>query len=123
MERNMHILIVDDEQIVRETLGEFLREFGHGVDEAGDGATALEAIEARAYDLAMIDVRMPGIDGLALLAKSRQIHPQMPVIMMTGHGDPAMSDEAFRLGATDFLIKPVKLIDLDAVLEKTARVC
>ncbi len=123
MERTMHILIVDDEDIVRETLGEFLREFGHAVDEAGDGAAAFKAIEVRAYDLAMIDVRMPGIDGLTLLARSRQLHPQMPVIMMTGHGDPAMSDEAMRLGASDFLLKPIRLTDLDTVLEKTVRIC
>ena len=123
MEQALRILIVDDEDIVRETLRDFVREFGHDVDGASDGVAALEAIKACNcnYDLAMVDVQMPGMDGLTFLARCREICPEIQVIMMTGHGDRETWDDAMRLGAADFLIKPIRLVDLNAMFEKTAR--
>ena len=114
----MDILIVDDEEIVRDTLGEYLQELGYEVDYAVDGTAGLKAVEANSYSLALVDIRLPGMDGLSLLRHIRSIHPEMPVIVLTGHGDPSMSEEALSLGATDFLYKPVKLLDLDALLDR-----
>ena len=113
-----NILIVDDEEIVRETLGEYLKEFGCQVHPTSDGAAALEAVRERAFDLALIDIRMPGIDGLALLAQLRRLRPQMPVVMMTGHGDPTVSGDAERLGAASLLLKPVRLQNLDSLVQE-----
>jgi DNA-binding NtrC family response regulator len=114
----VHILIVDDEDIVRQTLGDYLQELGYQVDYAVDGSAGLKAVEANTYSLALVDIRLPGMDGLSLLRHIRSIHPEMPVIILTGHGDPSMSEEALALGATDFLYKPIKLLDLDALLDR-----
>lgn len=117
----LHILFVDDERIVRETLGDYLRQSGHRVDEADDGLVALRSIEASDHDLAIIDVRMPGMDGFDLLAEAERRRPEMPVVVITGHADMDMAIRALRQGAADFLPKPVKLEELDAVLEKCLR--
>jgi len=120
-ERSLRILLVDDEQIVRQTLGDYLRESGHRVNEACDGLEAVRSIEARDHDLALVDVRMPGMDGFDLLAKAEGLRPEMPVVTITGHADMEVAIQALRLGAADFLPKPVKLEELDAVLEKCLR--
>lgn len=120
-ERTLRILLVDDEQIVRQTLGDYLRESGHHVVEACDGPAAVRSIEACDHDLALVDVRMPGMDGFELLAKAEGLRPDMPVVMITGHADMEVAIRALRLGAADFLPKPVKLQELDAVLEKSIR--
>ena len=117
----MRIAIVDDEEIVRETLGEYLFEFGHTVHTAVDGKAALKMFNADQYDLALVDVRMPGMDGFSLLADCRNRFPEMTVVIMTGHGDQQTSDEAERLGANEFLIKPIRLAELDEVLTRSAQ--
>ncbi|MCZ6634896.1 MAG: response regulator [bacterium] len=120
-ETSLHILIVDDEDIIHRTLGMFLEELGHTIDGAWNGISALEAIEANNYDLALVDLRMPGMDGLVLLERVREVRPNLPTVVMTGHGDPAMAERAAELGALDFLTKPVGLMDLMDLLEKIAR--
>ena len=117
IENERRILLVDDEEIVRQTLGDYLSECGYQVDQAGDGREALKAIEAKDYDLALIDVRMPGIDGLSFLSQVETFRPGMPIIIITGHGSVEMEDSARELGATGFLLKPVKLLELDGMLE------
>jgi DNA-binding NtrC family response regulator len=116
----MHILLVDDETIVHQTLGEYLADCGHHVDPARDGHQALRAVEQEAYDVALVDVRMPGMDGLTLLTRTQQVRPQMDVIVMTGHGDPEMERQAHRLGAVGFLTKPIRLHQLDRLLAERA---
>ena len=103
---NLRILLADDEKIVHLTIGDYLSDCGHQVDSAVDGARALEAIEKNRYDVVIADVRMPGLDGLSLLTRARKLHPGMPVIVITGHGDVDMEDEATLLGAAGFLLKP-----------------
>jgi DNA-binding NtrC family response regulator len=99
----------------------FLEELGHTVDGAWNGISALEAVEANNYDLALVDVRMPGMDGLALLERVREVCPNLSTVIMTGHGDPAMTEKATELGALDFLTKPVGLMDLMDLLGKIDR--
>ncbi len=118
MSTHPDILIVDDEEIVRETLGEYLKELGCKVDWALDGVTALEAAQQQAYSLVLVDIRMPGMDGLSLLSRLRELRPDLPVAMMTGHGDPSVTEDAESLGAVDLLLKPVRLHDLDALLSR-----
>ena len=119
----MQILLVDDEQIVRQTLGDYLRDSGHRVDEACDGLAAVQSLQTHDHDhdLALVDVRMPGMDGFDLLAKVGQLSADMPVVMITANADMETAVQALRQGAADFLSKPVKLQELDAVLEKCSR--
>ncbi len=119
--QNLKILLVDDEKIIRDTLGKYLRHAGHEVVEAKDGEEALEKIKKESFDLGITDVRMPKIDGLALLEKSREIKPELLFVIITAHRTLEVAIAALRLGAADFLTKPVKLLELDAVLEKTLR--
>ncbi|RQW05343.1 response regulator, partial [candidate division KSB1 bacterium] len=113
------ILLVDDEAIVRKTIGDYLTELGHRVQQVSDGASALQWLEKQDYDIALVDMRMPGMDGLALLQKVREIYPELSVVIITAHGNMEMAIQALRLGAADFLTKPIKLLELDAVLEKS----
>ena len=117
-ERSLRILLADDEEIVHQTIGDYLGDTGHRIDKAYDGNGALKSIESRDYDLALIDLKMPGMDGMSLLIRIRQIRSVMPVVIITGHGTMESVIQALRLGAADFLTKPVKLLELDAVLEK-----
>jgi len=118
----LRILLADDEDIVLQTIGGYLEDCGNQVEEARDGLMALKAMEASDFDLAFFDVRMPGMDGLNLLAKVQQICPETSVVIITGHGTMTMAIEALRLGAADFLTKPIRLVELDAVLEKALRI-
>jgi len=119
--RTLHILLADDEEIVHQTIGDYLRESGHRVDGVRDGRAAWDAIQAQSHDLALVDVRMPGMDGLALLSEAGQLYPDLSVVIITGHANVEITIEALRLGAADFLTKPIKLIELDGVLEKSVR--
>lgn len=118
----LHILIVDDEDIVHTTIGDYLRDVGHQVESARDGVKALELLNARDYDLALVDIRMPRMDGIALLGEIQKIRPDLSVILITAHGTMETVIQALRLGAVDFLTKPVKFLELDAVIEKALRV-
>ncbi len=116
MTRSLKILIADDEEIVRMTILEFLENLGHRVDEATDGRRALAAIQSADYDLALVDVRMPGLDGLAFLTASREVRPRLRVVLISGHGDPGMVEQATELGAARFLHKPFRLTELEALV-------
>ncbi|MGA1842119.1 MAG: sigma-54-dependent transcriptional regulator [bacterium] len=121
-EKSLQILIIDDEKILHHTLSRYLHDSGHSVDSAYEGNTALNKIKAHDYDLILIDILLPGEDGLSLLPKISAIRPEVPAVMITGHGNMEMVINALRLGAVDFLNKPIKLLELDAVLEKTAQI-
>jgi DNA-binding NtrC family response regulator len=122
MTQALRVLIIDDEAIIHTTLGEYLADAGHRVDHAYDGREGLKKIDAVDYDLALVDVRMPKMDGLALLARAQEIRPDLSCVIITAHGDMKVAVQALRGGAADFLAKPVRLLELDAVVEKAARV-
>lgn len=122
MESSLSILLADDEEIVHLTIAEYLRDLGHKVDSAYDGLAALRMATANDYDIAIVDIRMPHLDGLELLAKIQEIRPDISVAIITGHGNMDAAIQALRLGAADFLEKPVKLLSLDAMLERLALV-
>ncbi len=114
----LHILLVDDEQIVRDTLGDYLVDCGYHVRTAEDGIEASSMLQQTTFDLVLADVRMPGDDGLALLQQLRTHDQDTPVIMMTGHGDAQMDSEAELRGASGFLLKPVRLVELDDLIRR-----
>lgn len=120
--RSLDVLLADDEEIVCRTIGNYLRDAGHRVGEARNGSDALALIEAHDYDLALIDVRMPGVNGLTLLDRSLETRPELPVVIITGHGTMEVVIDVLRRGAADFLTKPIKLLELDAVIEKAAHI-
>lgn len=105
-----HILIVDDDTMLLEALAEALQlRMGDEiqVDTAASGAEALEHIREADYDTIVTDIKMPGMDGLALLARIRAIQPEAPVLLITGHGEHDLAIEAVRGGAYDFIQKPI----------------
>jgi two-component system, NtrC family, response regulator AtoC len=118
----LRILLADDEAIVRGTIGDYLKDLGHEVVEAVDGISALARLEEEEIDLAVLDVRMPGMDGLTLLERIQEAWPDLAVVIATAHGNMEMVIRALRSGAVDFLNKPVRLRELDVVLEKAANV-
>lgn len=110
------ILLVDDEELVREELGGLLDDEGYHVITGSDGEEGLKLFEQEKPDMVITDVRMPRVDGLSLVATIRQQSPKTPVTVITGHGNEAMAIEALRAGVTDFIKKPVKLEDLLSAL-------
>jgi Nif-specific regulatory protein len=109
MEETIRILIVDDEKGSRETLGDILREEGYAVTVAGDADQALEQVEAGSFDIALLDIRLPGMDGVELLGRIRRMSPGTSVIMITAYATVENSIEALNLGAWSYLTKPLNI--------------
>jgi len=119
-----HVLVVDDDPVLLQALPEALRlrMAGVTVDTADSGAAALDRIAAREFDAIVIDIKMPGMDGLALLAEIRARRPDTPVLMITGHGEHALAIQALRGGAYDFIQKPIDRNHFVAALSRAMRV-
>ncbi|MEQ9504338.1 MAG: sigma-54 dependent transcriptional regulator [Deltaproteobacteria bacterium] len=100
------VLLVDDDPGVGQVLGALLAQGGHEANAVESGAAALEALEARPYDVVVTDQRMPKMDGLTLLGLIRERWPELPVVMLTAHGTIPLAVEAMRVGAYDFVLKP-----------------
>src|SRR5665811_2061569 len=96
------ILIVDDEKNMRFVVGRALSGAGHEVSEAASGEKALEAIDQAIPDLVILDQRMPGMGGLATLSEIKKDNPDMPVIMLTAHGNVESAVQAMKAGATEY---------------------
>lgn len=106
------ILVVDDDRSFRVTTAELLRQDGHQVEVAGDGPEAVHRLDTEAFDLMLLDVRMPGIDGVRLVEVLRRRGEGIPILMISGYATVAMAVEALHLGADDFLTKPVDPAEL-----------
>lgn len=117
----MKILIVDDEPGVRRFLGEVLKTIGHEIDTAVNGVEALERIAAARPEAVLSDVKMPAMDGMQLLEKISELDDPPPVILLTGFADFRSAAEAVRLGAFEYLTKPVDLDVLTACLLRLER--
>jgi two-component system response regulator AtoC len=101
------ILVVDDEEGVRSFIAEALEMDGHSVAQAADGDEAVARLGERGFDLLISDLKMPGLDGMALLKKVRVEQPELEVIMLTAHGTVETAVEAMKLGAFDYVEKPI----------------
>jgi DNA-binding NtrC family response regulator len=106
------IVVADDEALARQSVAELLREEGYHVHEAADGQAALQLLEEVDVDLILSDLRMPGVDGLVVLKKVREVYPQTMVVLMTAYASVETVVEALRLGAQDYLLKPLLFDDL-----------
>lgn len=108
----MHILIVDDEQEFLELMKNRLHKRGFSVVTAGTGEAALECVKQESFDAMVLDVKMPGVDGLEVLRKVKQIRPELPVMLLTGHASTEAALIGVESGAVDYLLKPVPINDL-----------
>jgi two-component system nitrogen regulation response regulator NtrX len=103
------VLIVDDEAGVRSALSGVLRDEGYQVEAVDSGETCLERVARNAYDVIVLDIWLPGLDGLATLERLRLRHVDAPVVMISGHGNIESAVRAIKMGAFDFVEKPVSL--------------
>ena len=115
----LNILIVEDERFQREMLKGFLAGEGHRVAEAKDGNTAIRQVQDGHFDLLLLDFKMPGMNGIEVLEKIKNINPEISVIMMTAYGTIETAVDAMKLGAVDYIPKP---IDLDQLLTLVNRI-
>jgi DNA-binding NtrC family response regulator len=116
----LRILFADDEAHLRDLMQMELPRMGHEVTVCPDGSAALRALERGTYDAAMLDIRMPGLNGIDVLGQIRQISPDTQVIMLTGHATVDTAVQALRLGAFDYLTKPCKWAELEMILARVA---
>ncbi|HAA04718.1 MAG TPA: histidine kinase, partial [Syntrophobacteraceae bacterium] len=104
--RGFRILVVDDELIVRNSLKEWLDVEGFSVDMAESGLQALELLTSRAYPLMLLDIKMPGMDGVEVLKRAKEMRPEIQVVMMTAYATVETAVEAMKIGAREYLMKP-----------------
>ncbi len=119
MERKQfRVLVVDDELIVRDSIREWLMEEGFDAEMAGSGQEALGRLGGSAFQLMLLDIKMPGMDGVEVLKKAKEIAPQINVVMMTAYATVETAIEAMKTGALEYLIKPFEIDVLMPMVEK-----
>ena len=116
----LRILFADDEAHLRDLMQMELPRMGHEVTVCPDGTAAVKALEKGSFDVALLDIKMPGLTGIEVLAKVRQASPDTQVIIMTGHATVDTAVQALRLGAFDYLTKPCKWAELEVLLARVA---
>lgn len=117
----LKILVTDDEKNIRITLTTLLEACGYEVDGAENGEAAIEMASANAYLLVFLDMKMPGMGGIATLKRLKQLHPALNVIMMTAYGTIETAVEAMKLGAVDYIRKPFAPEEIKAMLKRIER--
>lgn len=120
------ILIIDDEKSIRKTLTEILSYEGYKIEEAADGEEGLKKFRDKNFDIVLCDIKMPKIDGIEFLEKAREINDEVPIIIISGHGNIETAVEAVKKGAYDYISKPPDLnrmlITLRNAMDKTSLV-
>ena len=111
-------ITVDDERVIREILAEFLSLEGFSVNTVEDGEKALTELRLHPYDLLITDLKMPGVDGLAVIREARRLKADIPVIIITGFSTEASAIEAVNLGVSGYLTKPFRVPRVLAVAAK-----
>ena len=104
-----NILIIDDEKAIRKTLTEILSFEGYKIEEAADGEEGLKMFKEKSFDLVLCDIKMPKLDGIEFLQKAGEINPDIPIIMISGHGNIETAVDAVKKGAYDYISKPPDL--------------
>jgi CheY-like chemotaxis protein len=118
MPKRLHVLVVDDQEVILEILARTIRRQGHDVTSAVNGQEALGKIEEKTPDLIVSDIKMPVMDGLELLKEVRQQHPKLPVILITGYVEQFTVEGAIEMGASAFITKPFKNVDIANTLNR-----
>src|ERR1044071_3646067 len=104
-----NILIIDDEKSIRKTLTEILGYEGYKIDEAADGEEGLKKFRDKTYDVVLCDIKMPKLDGIEFLEKASEINNDVPIIVISGHGNIDTAVDAVKKGAFDYISKPPDL--------------
>jgi len=115
VEGNIKVLIIEDEEIVKETLAENLKEQGFSVETAEDAQSALTLIKQFYYDILLVDYRLPDMNGLALIKEAAAISKESVSIVVTGYSSVETAVDAMRMGAYDYLLKP---LDIEALVSE-----
>jgi DNA-binding NtrC family response regulator len=110
-----NVLVVDDEQDFREVIVKKLEKRDLHCDSAPDGSTALSMIKTKNFDVVLLDVKMPGMDGIETLREIKKIAPMVEVVMLTGHASVESGINGIKYGAFDYLMKPM---DMDPLMDK-----
>jgi len=113
------VLVVDDEAIVRESIRDWLKNSGYQVSVAESGEEALKMIEQQNFGVMIVDLRLPGINGIEVLRKAKTLKPEIKSIVITAYPNMMSQEEATKLGAIDYLVKPVFPDKLEALINET----
>src|SRR4051812_47004399 len=116
----LRVLFVDDERSLQEFMRSELPRLGHEVTVCPDGRAAMKVLEKGTFDAAILDLRMPGMTGIEVLEHLKQVSPDTEAVVMTGHATMETAIGGMRLGAADYITKPVKLAHIEAILDKIA---
>jgi DNA-binding NtrC family response regulator len=116
----LRILIVDDETIVRDSLGAWFRQDGHQVDVVESAKEALKRVSANRYDIAFLDIKMPGMDGLELQTRLAAADPELTIVLMTAYASVETAVKAMKAGAYDYIVKPFDPDDLSMLVRRAA---
>lgn len=116
--KKLSILVVEDGKSQRDMLRDFLRSEGHDVSEAERGDKALESVKKNYLDLLLLDYKMPGMDGMAVLEEVKGINPEIDVIIMTAFGTVDTAVKAIKMGAADYITKPIELEELIILIDR-----
>ena len=116
----LRILIVDDETIVRDSLAAWFRQDGHHVDVAESGKEALRLVSANRYDMAFLDIKMPGMDGLELQTRLAAADAELSIVLMTAYASVETAVKAMKNGAYDYIVKPFDPDDLSMLVKRAA---
>jgi DNA-binding NtrC family response regulator len=114
----LHLLLVDDDSDLRGDMAGFFERHEHYVEQCNDGEQALNLVERKAFDIIVLDLRMPGCSGLDVLKELRARHTECEVVVLSGEATVESAVEAMKLGAREFVTKPISLKELDRVVRK-----
>ncbi|MDH4071216.1 MAG: response regulator [Ignavibacteria bacterium] len=118
MSEKKRLLVVDDEDALRTVLCSELKSEGFAVQDASDGDEAIDILERDEFDLVLLDIKMPKVNGFDVLKHVKEKHPSTKVVMLTGFADLKNAIESKKLGAEDFVSKPYDLVDLLTTIER-----
>ncbi|MFK8111618.1 MAG: sigma-54-dependent transcriptional regulator [Rubripirellula sp.] len=120
---DLDLLLVDDEPDFRDSALQYFTKQGYRVQAVEGGAQALQALKSKQFDVAVVDVHMPEMDGVTLLEKLRDVDTEIQVLMLTGGATVPTAVASMKAGAVDYITKPVKLSELERLIQKAARAC
>ncbi|MGB6045862.1 MAG: response regulator, partial [Pirellulales bacterium] len=116
----MRILFADDEKSLQKLMSIELPRMGHEVTVCPDGLTAVAALKVNTYDCILVDLNMPGLNGIEVIEKAKELSPDTEAVVLTGKSSLETAVAALRYGAYDYLTKPCKLVELEALLTRIA---